>query len=1319
MRSPRNLTRSVCAAIAVVLGLATATTAVAVASAPAATASPSPQDDWSTEPLLLIHGWNDTCNQAFMPPQDPSTNWAYSFFTDAQFTTIDLVGLYDQKQEANCDSYLNPDPVPSSPTPDENQYLLDRNRCNSLPDVVSEPSSQYGTTNDPIDRLACQLAWYIYDTYTHPADGSAPRAVNVLAHSMGGLVIRLALGETQAGTAGYPPSLRVLRVVTIATPHGGLTDGYADGAWIAGGTEANEMQAGTSFMQMVNGVQKPQGLGGTFWGLIGASDALASTVCPDGQPQNGSTGTKISCANETIYSPYLPDGDGIVPATSMMAMQANVKVLYGVVDECGLLCVGYVADLSTQYEHEIATPIPVFGDLSYPYYLDDVTPGDTTWAWVCSSACNGSGLDLSDLPIGATTAVAMPHSLTEAADLLQTPVVKDVPGGGSFSTEWLATGGSGGMLGDPLGAPYAVTGGSAEDFSGGAIYYSSATGQTQAIWGPAYADYQELGGPGSFLGLPASDSITAPGGGQYWAFPGTSCSVGGLSGSGAAIYQSSVSAAGYEVHGCIYQDYLKFNGPAGPLGYPTTSQSPAGSGGYENHFAGTTCPAGTFAGTSGSAIYWDGAASPPTTHEVTGCIYQQYLSMGEASSGLGFPLDDPYPYNGGTRQDFQNGSITDSNGTLTVSNGVPWVVGHAMHAGDDYPWETIGQFDHQNEGIDPWAEYYGQCDSFTAWKVYENLAGSAAQHPSIVPAPGFTPSNYQVSPVNQNTWGNADNWSIKAAAAGYTVSQVPTPGSVAWWPNATTDPQDGHAPDSAHGLGSFGHVGYVTDVYPDGSITVEQYNMRDHGEYSVVHMAFGQPYTDTSFGQPAATIPWPSEFIHMGDGAAPGTGPTSPEPASGVVWSGYPQQVKVIGPGSSSSEFSTANVWYSKAGYGETGAMLWTHTNGGTASSTATWTPQGLAAGTCYRVDAFVPSTDSDNPVTLYTVTDAAGATTSAVNENVQTNDWSELGIFKTDGSGHITVRVDDRGASGLYVAADAIRFWRQPDCTQRANISPVMLPTSTYGTWTTVSGHGLWGSMRYATTSGSNSGTASALWAPTTLRPGLCYDVSVYVPNTDSDNPGTLYYSNDQAYGIFYPQVNENAFTNQFAPLGTFISNSDGTLPIDIFNDGPSGDYVAADAVAFVWNPTCSAEWGGAAAFGSKYGSAILGPGSGPPEFSTSGNWYYDLDHGYANHQLYTADGSGAAATWTFYGSANACYTAKAYIPNWDADNTTASYTFTTQNGTTGTTINQNTSTGWTSFSGNPRFTTGSNGTITVKLASTGSSGGYTAADAISFSSC
>jgi hypothetical protein len=296
------------------------------------------------------------------------------------------------------------------------------------------------------------------------------------------------------------------------------------------------------------------------------------------------------------------------------------------------------------------------------------------------------------------------------------------------------------------------------------------------------------------------------------------------------------------------------------------------------------------------------------------------------------------------------------------------------------------------------------------------------------------------------------------------------------------------------------------------------------------------------------------------------------------------------------------------------------------------------------------------------------------------------------------------------------MRFWQQASCAQESNASPVLMPTSTFGTWTTASGHGFFGTMKWARTSGSSSGTASATWTVAHLIPSACYDVSVYVPDTDSDNPGAIYYSNDAHYGVFYPQVNENSYTNQFAQIGTFQANSDGTLPVTLFNNGPSGEYVAADAVAYTLNPNCAAENGGSSVFGGRYSTTILGPGSYPNNFTTSGNWSYDLGHGYANHQLYTSDGSGASAAWTFYGSANACYIASAFIPNNLATNTAASYGFDTQVGVIGTQINQNASTGWTQFQGSPKIPTGSNGIITVTLASTGSSGGSTAADAISF---
>jgi hypothetical protein len=233
----------------------------------------------------------------------------------------------------------------------------------------------------------------------------------------------------------------------------------------------------------------------------------------------------------------------------------------------------------------------------------------------------------------------------------------------------------------------------------------------------------------------------------------------------------------------------------------------------------------------------------------------------------------------------------------------------------------------------------------------------------------------------------------------------------------------------------------------------------------------------------------------------------------------------------------------------------------------------------------------------------------------------------------------------------------------------------------------------------------------------GGCYDVRVYVPDNFSDNPAALYFTNDAFFGPFYPQVNENSFTNQFVWIGAFTANSDGTLPVDLFNNGPANDFVAADAVAFVYNPTCQAENGATSRTGLPYSTTNLGPGSGPTNFTTSGNWNSYIGYGYADHQLYAADNSGATATWTFYGTANACYTVTAYIPiQGYANNTQATYSFNTQAGVTGTSINQNVSNGWTQFAGNPKIRTGSNGQVIVTLTSTGPAGEYTAADAINF---
>jgi len=876
-------------------------------------------------------------------------------------------------------------------------------------------------------------------------------------------------------------------------------------------------------------------------------------------------------------------------------------------------------------------------------------------------------------------------------------LVINVTGGGQFLNVWDTYNDQLGPLGNPLSNWASVTGGQQQLFSGGGIYWSSGT-TTHEVHGAIYADYSGLGGAAtSPLGFPASDEQAAPGGGRESLFAGSNCG----SVSGSAILWTSATGAG-EMQGCIYQAYLStYGGSSGSLGFPASNERPMSTG-KENYMSGTSCGS-----SSGSALYWNGAV-----HAVYGCIFQQYKQLGEANSGLGFPVDEEHDIPGGRAQDFQHGSISYVNGVAQVDN---WVTGHAAHAGNDYPYETVGQFDHQNEGIDAWAEYYGQCDSFAAWKVYENLAGSAAQLPNVpVPAVGWRPSNASVSPVNQNTWFNADNWDVMWKAQGKTPDTIPAPGSIAYWPNATTDPQDAHPTDSAHGIGGFGHVGYVTDVYPDGSVTIEMYNLRLNGEYSTIHMAYGQPATDTSYNQGGYTVPWPKYFIHVADGPAPGaSSPAEPGVVGTVSW-GYPSQVKVIGPGSPSGEFSLGNVWYLQSGHGETGAEEYTHDNGAAAVSTATWTPSGLAASTCYRIDALVPNNYSDNPVAVYTVTDTNRTNYAAVNENNYTNDWAELGVYETNSSGGIAVKLDDRGTTGLYVAADAMRFWRQTSCNGYGDIAPIMEPSSFSSGWTPDSGHGFFGDMLYSGTSGSATVTGNTVtYSPPSLLPGTCYEVQAYVPDNYSDNNAAIYHVTDTFFGNLYPQVNENAFTSQFTDLGGFATSSSGSLPVTLQSNGPAGGYVAADALAFTPDPGCNGATG--SGLGVPYATDQIGPGSPPLDFFTLSPWYTQMGHGLTGHELWTHDNGSTAdstARWNEWGTASACYNIQAFIPDNYANNPTAHYTVSTDNGVTNVTLNQAKLTGWSTLA--THIQAGSDGIITIILDDTGPAGDYTAADAM-----
>ncbi|MFI8324564.1 esterase/lipase family protein [Streptomyces sp. NPDC085529] len=113
--------------------------------------------------------------------------------------------------------------------------------------------------NDGIQKLGQALANKIYAEYT-----SKGRSVDLVGHSMGGLVIRDALSGVAKKEKGYPSKLFVEDVVTLGTPHEGTNSSLC---WY---TPCAQMRKKSTFLRNLQ--KNPQSAQGTDWTAI-ASDA--------------------------------------------------------------------------------------------------------------------------------------------------------------------------------------------------------------------------------------------------------------------------------------------------------------------------------------------------------------------------------------------------------------------------------------------------------------------------------------------------------------------------------------------------------------------------------------------------------------------------------------------------------------------------------------------------------------------------------------------------------------------------------------------------------------------------------------------------------------------------------------------------------------------------------------------------------------------------------------------------------------------------------------------------------------------------------------
>lgn len=121
--------------------------------------------------------------------------------------------------------------------------------------------SNYGVHDGdtPIEHLAYHFAWYLYDR-------TPGECVKIVAHSMGGLIIRYALQKVEEGHADFPSHLCVDDVITVGTPHAGALPAELP----CNNKQCAQMDPDHSFILNLGGNLNPQGSGGTEWTAIGA-----------------------------------------------------------------------------------------------------------------------------------------------------------------------------------------------------------------------------------------------------------------------------------------------------------------------------------------------------------------------------------------------------------------------------------------------------------------------------------------------------------------------------------------------------------------------------------------------------------------------------------------------------------------------------------------------------------------------------------------------------------------------------------------------------------------------------------------------------------------------------------------------------------------------------------------------------------------------------------------------------------------------------------------------------------------------------------------
>ena len=199
----------------------------------------------ATAPVLLVHGYlTNAC-----PGANVTTQWAAA---ESALPGFGYAGPIIPIAYYTCDTV--------------GTAGADIRGYNAYAPASLQTPDNFGV-NTPIEDIAFDLAWYIHNHYT-----LANRAVSLVGHSMGGLIIRYMLDRVQAGDPNFPSVLYVQDVISISSPFDGVAASSIAG--VCGSPfsyQCQEMTTGSAFVTALQAAGTPQGTYGSDWTAIGGS----------------------------------------------------------------------------------------------------------------------------------------------------------------------------------------------------------------------------------------------------------------------------------------------------------------------------------------------------------------------------------------------------------------------------------------------------------------------------------------------------------------------------------------------------------------------------------------------------------------------------------------------------------------------------------------------------------------------------------------------------------------------------------------------------------------------------------------------------------------------------------------------------------------------------------------------------------------------------------------------------------------------------------------------------------------------------------------